>query len=269
MLLNIGDTGLAVRQLQQLLNAAGANPRLVVDGDFGPATLRAVLAAQARFGLVVDGIAGPKTIDTLQRREKPRWLLGDCDLQRAADKLGVPLAVVKAVNEVESRGEGFLPERRPVILFERHIMHRQLRAAGLDADALALQHPAVVATKRGGYVGGMGEHRRLDQARGIHEPSAIESASWGLFQIMGFHWPRLGYDSAADFEQRMRRSEGEQLDAFVRFVLADPALHKALKARKWATVARLYNGPAYAENLYDVKLSRAYKRHAELLAEAA
>ncbi|MFO6076311.1 N-acetylmuramidase domain-containing protein, partial [Pseudomonas aeruginosa] len=43
----------------------------------------------------------------------------------------------------------------------------------------------------------------------------------------------------------------------------DPALHKALKARKWADFARLYNGPDYKRNLYDVKLEHAYKQHTE------
>ncbi|WP_328515044.1 N-acetylmuramidase domain-containing protein [Ralstonia pseudosolanacearum] len=34
---------------------------------------------------------------------------------------------MRAVNEVESRGSGFLPDGRPVILFERHVMYRQLQ----------------------------------------------------------------------------------------------------------------------------------------------
>jgi lysozyme family protein len=36
----------AVRLLQQILNEAGANPRLSVDGVFGPGTLSALLAAE-------------------------------------------------------------------------------------------------------------------------------------------------------------------------------------------------------------------------------
>ena len=52
------------------------------------------------------------------------------------------------------------------------------------------------------------------------------------------------------------------LDAFVRFILADPTLLKALRAGAWATFAKQYNGPAYKENMYDVKLQRAYARFA-------
>ena len=38
---------------------------------------------------------------------------------------------------------------------------------------------------------------------------------------------------------------------------------KAFAPNKWGDFARRYNGPAYAENFYDVKLARAYKRYAE------
>jgi peptidoglycan hydrolase-like protein with peptidoglycan-binding domain len=37
------------------LNAAGANPKLDVDGDLGPATLAAIKAFQTNHGLVPDG----------------------------------------------------------------------------------------------------------------------------------------------------------------------------------------------------------------------
>ncbi|MHA2903701.1 N-acetylmuramidase domain-containing protein [Ralstonia mannitolilytica] len=114
-------------------------------------------------------------------------------LQAAAEALDVPVAAVRAVNEVESLGSGFLPDGRPVILFERHIMYRQLKRAGKDADALAQQFPNLVNPKRGGYVGNAGEHMRLARAVQIDEDCALASASWGAFQVMGFHWKLLDY----------------------------------------------------------------------------
>ncbi|MNY71785.1 hypothetical protein D3C86_2102080 [compost metagenome] len=65
-----------------------------------------------------------------------------------------------------------------------------------------------------------------------------------------------------EFAARMAKDENEQFEAFVRFLEADPALLKALKAKKWAVFAKGYNGPDYQRNLYDIKLERAYKRHA-------
>lgn len=55
----------AVRAVQRLLNRAGASLR--VDGSWGPATTRAVLAVQAAAGLRMDGVAGPATLAALRR----------------------------------------------------------------------------------------------------------------------------------------------------------------------------------------------------------
>lgn len=248
-----GDTGAEVRALQQLLG-------IEADGWFGDETESAVKAFQQRTGLVTDGIAGQKTLLSL-RGNPPSTLLTHQAIAHAADALGVPVASILAVNEVESRGHGFLADGRPVILFERHVMYRQLEQAGLDAAALAERYPNIVNHQRGGYVGGAAEHARLSTAIGINRECAMESASWGLFQIMGYHWQHLGYESADAFVGAMGRSEDEHLVAFIRFIEADAVLHKSLKGRKWAEFARLYNGPAYKDNLYDVKLARAYDRH--------
>jgi lysozyme family protein len=265
-----GDRNQAVRMLQQQLNQAGAS--LFLDGDYGNETEKAVRAYQLKVGLVDDGVAGPKTQAALAGADCSK-LLGHAHLVAAAKRLGVDLASVYAVNEVESSGSGFLSNGKPKVLFERHVMHRQLstpRHADDDAavlkahaDDLAKVYPALVNTKPGGYAGGTAEHQRLAQARLIDATCAAESASWGAFQIMGYHWQRLGYASVEDFTTRMATSEAEQLEAFVRFIEADPALHKAIKAKKWAEFAKRYNGPAYARNLYDVKLERAYQHYVE------
>ncbi|WP_313314543.1 N-acetylmuramidase family protein [Stutzerimonas nitrititolerans] len=268
-LLSNGSRGLAVRNLQAALRLDGY--AIAVDGDFGDDTEAVVRAYQRRVGLVDDGVAGPKTQAALQGRDTTRYLKRQ-DLQQAADRLGVPLASVMAVNQVESRGEGFASNGRPVILFERHVMFERLQANGVGAaqtDALAAKHPALVNRKSGGYIGGTAEHQRLAQAQQIHAAAALESASWGLFQIMGYHWQRLGYLDVQHFADTMALSEAAQLDAFVSFIEADPALHKALKARNWKQFARIYNGPAYAKNLYDVKLARAYEQFAGEQEQAA
>ncbi|MFY9327167.1 MAG: N-acetylmuramidase family protein [Georgfuchsia sp.] len=183
-------------------------------------------------------------------------------LQAAAEQLGVAVASIMAIDEVESRGAGFLADGRPVILFERHIMYRRLKKAGRNADDIARRYPALVNATPGGYKGGAQEWYRLTLARQIDADIADESASWGRYQIMGFHWQACGFTSIADFVAFMDESEARQLDAFVAFVKADPALNKALKAGKWAEVAKRYNGPDYKKNDYDTKLAAAYERHA-------
>lgn len=264
-----GDRGQEVRTLQQRLNLQGAG--LDPDGDFGDATESAVRNYQRKVGLVIDGIAGSKTTHALTGADCSN-LLQQASLVNAAARLGVELAAIMALNEVESQGNGFLDNGKPKILFERHIMYRQLgkpRAPGDDAaelkttaNQLVVTKPNLVNPKPGGYAGGTAEHQRLANARLINNLCALESASWGAFQVMGYHALRLGYDSVADFTDQMARGENEQFEAFVRFIEADPALLKSLKGKKWAAFARAYNGPDFARNLYDTKLERAYERHA-------
>jgi hypothetical protein len=259
-LLRHGQRGQAVRQLQQQLNLAGAE--LYVDGHFGDATEAAVRVYQRQTGLVPDGIAGPKTQAALANQDDPR-LLRNRTLTAIAERLRVEPAALYAINEVESRGQGFLPNGKPVILFERHIMYRQLSATRPEqADPLAALHPNLINPRPGGYVGGTAEHQRLANARLLDDSCALQSTSWGAFQIMGFHWQRLGYPSVQAFATAMEESEDQQFEAFARFIETDPQLLSALQGKRWAAFARLYNGPAYARNLYDVKLARAYKRHA-------
>jgi len=195
-------------------------------------------------------------------------LLCETDLHDASATLGVPVACIQAVNEVESRGRGFLRDGRPVILFERHIFWQRLAVHGIEPLPLAVRQPEIVSLKPGGYLGGRAEYNRLAAAAKLCQPAAYESASWGAFQIMGYHWQRLGYASIDAFVAAQRHSEAEQLAAFVAFIHTDPTLHRALKARQWARFARGYNGPAYAQNRYDLKLAQAYERYAGQTAEA-
>lgn len=57
--LRFGDSGEAVRILQQLLVANGFP--INVDGSFGAVTETAVKAFQSRRGLVADGVVGSRT----------------------------------------------------------------------------------------------------------------------------------------------------------------------------------------------------------------
>ena len=253
-MLKRGSTGVQVEALQRALGIA-------VDGSFGPKTEAAVISFQKSQGLKADGIAGTETLAALSGT--PSKKITSADIERAAKDLGVDVASVSAVLDVESNGSGFFADGRPTILYERHIMHRRLTALGRDADALAQFMPGIVNSSPGGYVGKEAEYNRLYIARQIDPASAIESASWGLFQIMGFHWKLLSFESAADMEACMSRSEGEQLDAFTRFVRSQSGMHAALKKRDWAGFAKLYNGPNYRQNLYDTKLADAHTKYSK------
>jgi len=187
-------------------------------------------------------------------------LLTEQDYKRAADRLGCDVPAVKAVAEVESAGSGFLADGHPKILFERHIFRRQLLDRGIDTARRERERPDIVNAKPGGYVGGAGEWQRLDDAVQINRDAALASASWGKFQILGLNWRAAGADSLQDFVNRMYRSEGAQLDAFVEFVITN-GLDEALREHDWARFARGFNGPAFAKNRYDTKMAAAHERH--------
>jgi len=252
-----------VMLLQTLLNKSGCH--LVIDGDFGNKTVECVKEFQTQNGLLADGVVGGKSWITFQQKFPQHFgvvqskFINEEDIQKAANKLGVNAATVKAVYKVESNGKGFVDDK-PKILFEGHIFWKQLKAHGLNPANYQkgnenILHPA--STKA--YYG-QNQYERLEKAKAIHQDAANESASWGLFQIMGYHWKSLGYASAQEFVDKMYESEGEQLMAFVRFIEVNN-LVRFLKVRDWAGFARRYNGPGYKTNRYDVKMAQAYKQY--------
>jgi hypothetical protein len=179
------------------------------------------------------------------------------------------------VNEVESGGRGFLITGLPKILFEGHVFWRQLAARGINPAARTVGNENVLYkrwTKRF-YVGGKGEWDRLNKAIAITMPgdngdivkriteAAYASASYGCFQIMGFHYSSLGYDDIIKFLADMKHSEGRQLKVLCKFLRVNNMVDD-LKNKHWAAFAVRYNGQGYKENKYDKKLADAYKRYA-------
>lgn len=258
-----GDRGGDVRQLQQWLKNAGMD--VGVDGSYGPATQRAVVAFQTSYGLPPTGTVGKETFLVLHGLPTDDRLLTQRDLQDLADRLDVSVAHVMAVNAVESRGSGFFENDLAAILYERHIMRRRLSHHGIDPTPHMRDRPGLVNKTMGGYSGGVREYERLERAKLIHATSAVESCSWGLFQVMGYHWEALSYASADEYVALMQTSERYHLEAFGRFIEIDPRLHRALRDGDWATFARWYNGPAYAKNQYDIKMANEAHSARQLL----
>lgn len=176
--------------------------------------------------------------------------------ERALQVLDVDAAGLWALLTVETRGFGYMPDRRPKILFERHIFHRRTQGR-FDAT-----QPLVSSAQPGGYQGGAGEYARLQRALALERGAALESASWGLGQIMGFNAARVGFVDAEAMVAAFCVSEDEQLAAVARFITATPALLAAFRRRDWAKVAFFYNGKAYAQHGYHLKLARYHDLYA-------
>jgi len=67
--LKLGSQGAEVRNLQSVLAELGFG--VEADGEFGPGTRDAVIAAQHSMGLTGDGVVGPKTWDKLDEAYQP------------------------------------------------------------------------------------------------------------------------------------------------------------------------------------------------------
>lgn len=182
-------------------------------------------------------------------------------IERAAEKLGVEPCALKAVCEVESSGNGFLPSGRPKILFEGHKFWEQLKKHGLDPAALAAKHPNIIYPKwdKKQYKGGEKEHDRLNEAKSIHKEAALCSASWGTFQVMGFNYSLCGYKNVFAFVEAQEKDAESHLDACCRYITA-MKLTQHLKNKNWAAFAKGYNGSGYAQNKYDQRLKTAYEK---------
>src|SRR6266536_2057465 len=147
--------------------------------------------------------------------------ISETGLGQSTGLLGVGAAELWTVLSVETHGFGFLPDRRPAILFERHIFHKQ---TGGRFDAL---NPAISSPQAGGYLGGAKEYDRLAQAIELDRRAALNSASWGIGQVMGFNSAAAGFSSVEDMVEAMAQSEDTQLEGMAKFV-RNQGFHKAL-----------------------------------------
>jgi hypothetical protein len=197
-----------------------------------------------------------------EERRMPDEFIGDpaplqlSDYRDAAAALGCSVAAVRAVALVESAGAGFLADSRPKILFERHIF-RKLTSARYDAS-----HPESSSARRGGYQGGAREYDRLRAAMVLDRSAALQAASWGKFQVMGFNHRACRHGDVDGLVRAMVSGEPAQLAAFVAFIKANK-LDDDLARCDWNGFARGYNGSAFAQHGYHRRIALAFARFAE------
>lgn len=178
-----------------------------------------------------------------------------------ADSLEIEVAVIKAVDEVESKGSGFLETGEPKILFEPHIFWKELKKVGKDPKSYQALYKNVLYEKWGEQPYGKysEQHARLQKASKIHREAALKSASWGRFQILAQNYKECGKDSVQEFINDIYKDEYHHLKLFAEFV-RNTGLLKYLKTKNWEDFSRGYNGPLYKNNKYDIKLRKAYNK---------
>jgi uncharacterized protein (TIGR02594 family) len=206
------------------------------------ATPHSRLAAVARTsGSVFQGGGLPLTEDALAT---------------AALKLGCGVAEIWAIafTETDPPYGGCNADKRPQILFERHIFS-ELTGGRFDAG-----NPGISNPHPGGYgAGGDHQYDRLSEAMGLDESAALQSASWGIGQVLGRNFREAGFASPQDLVRQLFVSEDQQLLAVANEIIADGAA-RALATHDWTTFARIYNGPNFAANHYDTTIRTWYER---------
>jgi hypothetical protein len=172
----------------------------------------------------------------------------DIDLPRIGHQIGVGEDEVHAILDVESAGKGFDSQGRVTILFEPHIFYKLLGNTSKRKAAVAAK---LACPKARGLGYAVPSYQRLLAAIEIDETIALQSASWGLGQLMGFNHRMAGYPTVQAMIADFADSEAAQLNGMIRFIVASH-LDDELRRHDWLGFARGYNGAGQMG--YDIKI---------------
>ncbi|MGQ3301770.1 N-acetylmuramidase domain-containing protein [Reyranella sp.] len=100
---------------------------------------------------------------------------------------------------------------------------------------------------------------QFEEASALDERAAIQATSWGLFQIMDFHFAALGFPTPYEFRLLRSRKPASSISSCGSSSPTGP-LQDALQRKDWHAFAAGYNGPA-AVDVYAPKIAAAYERH--------
>ncbi|RWF78983.1 MAG: N-acetylmuramidase family protein [Mesorhizobium sp.] len=181
--------------------------------------------------------------------------LDDIDLPKLGAQIGVGEDEIHAFLDVETTGDGFDAQGRPIILYEPHVFFRNL-AGAKRAQAVAA---GLAYARWGEKPYPKDSYPRLKAAMAIDETAALKSASWGLGQVLGENHVAAGYSTVQAMVEAMKADEELQLLAAVNFIKANK-LDDNLRAHDWAGFAKGYNGASYRKNAYDTRLANAFRK---------
>jgi hypothetical protein len=185
------------------------------------------------------------------------------DYIEVAEELGVEVATIKAVVEIEAGKEhkGFANDK-PIINFDLSVFRSMAARNGIKLAKYSKSHNVVFSrpntAKYGSYQAA--QHARLEAAMTIDSLTAIQGTFWGMFQIGGFNWKKCGAATPGEFVKLMSRSERDQLELFAEFV-RNTGLQQYLVKKNWSAFAKGYNGPGFAARGYHTRLANAYNKY--------
>lgn len=199
------------------------------------------------------------------------YMLTDKDYIAAGNLLDVDPALIKAVCFVESSGNGFDKNGNVIARFEPYWFYKFLKRCyqkDLTPYYNDLRYKnSIIALSFKDSIYGMVSMQwakilkaaeLAERLCGTDSP-AYNAASYGMFQIMGYHYDVCNFKSAREMVGFMKESEYNQLVCFVRFIKSQ-GLDKYLKDKNFTAFAYRYNGPYYKQVHYDEKIKNYYLR---------
>jgi len=204
------------------------------------------------------------------------------DIESGAKELKCEAGLIYAIAKQESAHSSFFSHGNrmlPTILFERHQFKQRTQPKGSATSPFESSHPDVcgpayrraLKTKQGWIDsrtksaipesevygrGGIFQYKHLLKAYRLAAEPALESCSWGKFQVMGSNYRAAGFSDVRSFAKAMSRSEAEHMKAFLQFAKQKKLLLEGLRTRDFTKIAEGHNGrawrtinPEYAANL--------------------
>jgi hypothetical protein len=254
-------------------------------GTFDESTDVAVKIFQKAQSLVADGIVGPKTWAALIQKAvlrkisylstaslAPSTLLpATSSLARTWNRygglltvvsrvLGVDVATLLAVLMVESGGNAFGPDGKPLIRFENHIFWRYWGTKNASTFSTHFRYGRDGKTWLGHFfrksasdpwtemhvgtlaVSQANEWEAFAVGSSFSSDAAILSTSYGLGQIIGFNAKQAGYSNLQEFASDMVK-ENLQVIAMLEFMKNGSTMLEAMRQKDFVSFARVYNGP--------------------------
>ncbi len=176
------------------------------------------------------------------------------ELLELAKKTNLSVAQLLTVYNVETDGNAFRENGDPKVLFERHYF------SNLTGGIYDNSHPNISNPVQGGYGLYSEQLEKLQEAYDLDPIAAIQSASYGGFQIMGANYKDAGYSDLQTFYKDMTSTNVDlHLNAFVNYITSKGLIDE-IQNNQWTEFASKYNGPKYKDNDYDGKMQKEFEK---------
>lgn len=189
----------------------------------------------------------------------PLTIVENNPLKAHCEKKGYNYQLIEAIMTVESNGDGFANYpglgNYPKLRFEPHWFNKY-----------ETKQPMPFTNNGKGYSSKASEtnYVAFKKAMAINKNAAIKATSFGKYQIMGFHYKKLGYTKPEDFLNAMHIPLEQDLN-FIKFLEKNKILLQIISMKPeditldvLKKFAKSYNGSGNVET-YAKKLQKAYK----------